>query len=129
MHLPKEAAHNMLEKSNCLLFNQLGDHIAQNGSNSVESLISGTNVGKSDIIKQDLLHDEDGHSFAQLGACLHDAQAKGDDFGGQQEVDYIRRVILHQRTDHTEGGQAQVFERTRFRSGIKKWVKKKRNMR
>ena len=128
MYLPKEAAHNMLEEPNSLLLNQLGDHIAQNGSNSVESLISGTNVGKSDIIKQDLLHNEDGHSFAQLGACLHDTQAKRDDFGGQQEINDIRRVILHQRTDHTEGGQAQVLERARFRSGIKKWVQKKWNM-
>lgn len=118
----------MLEKANSLLFNQLRDHIAQNRSDSVESLVSGANVGKPNIIKQDLLDNEDGNSLAQFRTSLHDAQAERDDFGGQEEVNNVRRVILDQCTDHTEGSQTKVFERTRLRSGIQERVKEKGNV-
>lgn len=118
----------MLEQADGLLFNQLGNHVTQDGTDSVESLISGTDIPKANIIKQDLLHDKDGHRLAQLGARLHDAKAKWDNLSGQQEIDDIRRVILDQSADNTERSETQVFEGSRFGSRVQEWVEEQRYM-
>lgn len=98
-NLPEEASDNMLEKADSLLFNELSDHIAQDGTHSIESLIGSADICKADIVKQDLLNYENGDRFAELGTSFHDAEAEWDDLGGQQEVDHVGGVILHQRAD------------------------------
>lgn len=54
----------MLEKTDCLLFHQLSDHVAQNGANCVESFICRTNVRQPNIIEEDLLNNENRHGLA-----------------------------------------------------------------
>jgi hypothetical protein len=65
----------MLKKSHRLLVNQLSDHVAKNRANGVETLVSLTNVLQAHVVKQYLLDDEDGDSFAELRASLHDTEA------------------------------------------------------
>lgn len=88
-HLPEEAPDHVLEETDCLLLYELIDHIAQHSANSVEALVCLANIGQSDIIKEDLLHNEDRHGLAELGTSLHDTKTKGDDFGCQQEIDNL----------------------------------------
>ena len=126
--IPKEAADDVLEQPHGLLLHQLSDHVAQHGPHGVESLVGGADVGKTNIIQQYLLYNEDGHRLAQLRARLHNAKAERDDLGSEKEVDDIRGVILDQCTDHAQGGEAQVFERARFRSGVEEWVEEKRDV-
>ena len=75
--LPKEAAHDVLKQSSCLLLHELADHVAENRANRIETFIGGTDIVKTVVIEENFLHDEDGHCLAQLGACLHDAKTKG----------------------------------------------------
>lgn len=104
----------MLKKSRRLRLDELGNHIAEDGADGVEALISGANVVEAVIIQQDLLHDEYGHRLAKLGASFHDAQAERDDLGGEEEVDDFGRVILDQGADNTQASQAQILEGARF---------------
>jgi hypothetical protein len=48
--IPKEAAHNVLEQADGLLFHKLVDHVAKYGANSVKALVGLTDVGKTDIV-------------------------------------------------------------------------------
>ncbi len=73
--LPKKAAYDMFEKSCCLLFHQLRNHVAQDCPNSVETLVCSTNVIQSMVIQENLLDDEDCYSLAQLRPGFHDSQA------------------------------------------------------
>lgn len=98
--IPKEAAHNVLEQSDRLLLDQLGDHIAEDSTHSIESLICRTNIRQADVIKKNLLHNENGNGLAKFRSSLHDAETEGNDLGGKEEVNNVRRVILHQGTDH-----------------------------
>ena len=56
----------MLKKSCRLLLHKLRNHIAQYSSNGVEPLVCRADIVQSVVIKEDLLHDEDGHSLAEL---------------------------------------------------------------
>jgi hypothetical protein len=56
----------MLEKADCLLFNKLVDHVAEDGANSVEALISLTDVCEPDIIEEYLLNDKNRNCLTQL---------------------------------------------------------------
>jgi hypothetical protein len=118
----------MLQQSHRLLLNELSHHVAQDGSYRVESFVCSAYVGKTDVVQQNLLHNEDRHSLAQFGTSLHDPKAKRDDLGGKEEVDHIRRVVLDKRTNHAKGSQAQIFEGARLGSGVEERVKEKRNM-
>lgn len=80
----------MLEETDSLLFDQLGDHIAENCADGIEALVGGADVAQTDIVKEYLLNNEDSNGLAQLGAGLHDAETKGNDLGGQEEINYIR---------------------------------------
>lgn len=91
----------MLQKSGCLLFDQLSDHVAQNSSHSIESLICGTNIVESMVVKQDLLNNEDGHGFAQLRTSFHNPQTQRNDLRCEQEVDDIRGIVLNQSSYHS----------------------------
>jgi hypothetical protein len=64
--LPEEATHDVLEQADSLLLHQLVDHVAEYGTDSVEALVSLTDVGKPNVVKEDLLNDEDSHSLAEL---------------------------------------------------------------
>lgn len=77
----------MLEKTDGLLLYKLANHVAEDGTNCVEALVSLTDVRKTNVVEENLLYDEDGYSLAELRACFHDAQAKRDDLGRQEEVD------------------------------------------
>ena len=84
----------MLEKSHGLLVDQLSYHIAKDCADSVESLVSLTDVLQAHGVKQYLLDDEDGYRLAKFRACLHYPQTQWDDFGGQEKVDHFGRIIL-----------------------------------
>lgn len=112
----------MLEQPCSLLLDQLAHHIAENGADGVEPLISGADVVETVIVKKDLLHYKDGDGLAKLGSGLHDAQTEGNDLGGQQEVDDLGRVVLDERANDTKAGEPQVLERTRFGGGIKEGI-------
>ena len=111
---PQEASHNMLEKPNGLLIHKLGNHIAKDGADRIETLVSLADVLKTHVVKQNLLDDEDSNSLAEFRTSLHDAQAKRNDLSGEKEVNNLRRVILDKSTNHAKGGQAKIFEGTRF---------------
>jgi hypothetical protein len=51
LNLPEKAPDHMLEKPNGLLFDQLGDHVAENGAHRVKSFVGMANVSKASIIK------------------------------------------------------------------------------
>lgn len=77
----------MLQQTHRLLFNKLVDHVGKNSSNSVESLVSLTDVLQAEVIEQDLLDDEDSDRLAEFATCFHDAQAERDDLSCEKEVD------------------------------------------
>lgn len=91
---PQEAAHNVLEQSCGLLLNELGYHVAEDSSNSVKSLVGGTDVVETVVIQQNLLDDEDGNSLAELRTGLHDTQTERNDLGGQKKVDDVGGIVL-----------------------------------
>ena len=124
----QEAAHHVLQEPRGLLLDQLSNHIAQNCTDGVEPLVGSANVVQAVVVQQDLLHDEDGDRLAELRAGLHDAQAKGDDLGGKEEVDHLSRVILNQRADNSEGGQAQILERTGLGRRVQEGVEEERDV-
>jgi hypothetical protein len=118
----QEAPNNMLQKTNCLLFYQLIDHVAQNGTNGVEAFICLADVCQSDIVEEYLLHDKNGDGLGELGAGFHDSEAERDNLGGEEEVDDFTRVILDECADDAEGCKTKVFEGSRFGSGIEEGV-------
>lgn len=119
----------MLQQTRSLRLHQLGNHVAKDGSHSIEALVGGADVVETVVIEEDLLDNEDGDGLAKFGAGLHDAQAERDDFGGEQEVDDFRRVVLDKSADDTETGQAQVFERSRLGRSVEEWVQEQRDVR
>lgn len=77
----------MLEQANSLLLHKLIDHVAENSTHGVEALISLADVGKANVVQQDLLDDEDSNSLTELRSSLHDTQAKRDNLSCEEEVD------------------------------------------
>lgn len=90
------APDDMLEQAHSLRLHKLIDHVAQDSANGEEALVGVTDVREPCLVKQNLLHDEDGDSFGELRACLHDAKAEGYNFRGKQEMDHGVVVILLQ---------------------------------
>ncbi len=80
------------------------------------------------IIEENLLHDKDGHGLAQFRPSLHDTQAQGDDLSREEEVDHVRRVVLHQGANDSQGRQAEILEGTRLRGRVQEWVEEERNV-
>lgn len=66
------APHDMLEQPHSLALNQSLNHVAEYCADSVEALIRLANVRQAEIVKEDLLHNEDGHCLGQFRASLHD---------------------------------------------------------
>jgi hypothetical protein len=100
----------MLEQANSLLLHKLIDHVTEDGANSVETLIGLANVCETDIVKENLLNDEDSDSLAKLGTSLHDTQAQRNDLGGQEEVDNLGGVVLDECSNDAKGGESKVLE-------------------
>lgn len=119
----------MLEKSSSLGLDQLGNHIAQDRTDGVEALVSSANVVETIVIKQNLLHNEDGHGLAKLRARLHYAKTERNDLRRQEEVDDVGRIILDQSANNAEAGQSQVFERSRLGRRVEEGIEEQRNMR
>jgi hypothetical protein len=127
-YIPEEAPNNMLKQPSGLGLDKLGNHVAQNSSNCVEALISSANVVEAVIIKEYLLHNEDSHRLAKLGASLHDAQAERDDFSSKEEVNHLRGVILDQGTNNTQAGQTEILEWARLGCGVEEWIEEEGDM-
>jgi hypothetical protein len=51
VYVPKKAPYNVLEQANSLLLHELVNHVAQHGSNSVETLVGLADVGKANVIE------------------------------------------------------------------------------
>ncbi len=118
----------MLEKSDRLLFDKLGHHVAEYGADRVETFIGGTDVGETDVVEKDLLHNKDCHRLAELRSRLHDSKTKRNDLGCKEEVDDVRRIILHQSSDNAKGSQPKVFEGSRFGGRVEEGVEEERDM-
>ncbi len=91
---PQITSNNVLEETNCLCFDQLIDHVAENGSHGVEPFICVADIGQTRFIEEDLLDDKDCDCFGKFGSGLHDAKAKRNNLGRKQEVDDGIVVIL-----------------------------------
>jgi len=112
---PKIATDDVLKESNRLGLDELVDHVAEDGADGEEALVGMTDVGEPGLIEKDLLHDEDRDRLGKFRAGFHDAEAEGDDLCRKEEVyDRVIVILLDESTDDTEGGEAQVFERTCF---------------
>jgi hypothetical protein len=92
----------VLEEANGLLLNQLVDHVAENGADCVETLVGLADVCEPNIVQEDLLYDEDGNSLTEFRTSLHDAQAKGNDLGREEEVNDFGRIVLDKRADYAK---------------------------
>lgn len=124
----QEAAHNVLQEAGRLLLHKLGNHVGEHSANGIESLVGRADVVESAVVEQNLLNNEDGNGLTQFGSSLHDSEAQGDDFGGQQEVDDLGRVILDKSTNDTERGETKVFKGSRLGRGVQEGVEVKRDM-
>ena len=123
------APDDVLEKPDRLALDQLVDHVAKHSADRVEALVRLADVSQPHLVEQDLLDDEDGDRLAQLGPGLHDAKAKGDDLGREEEVDHVRVVILlDERTDHAERGEAEVLEWARLAGRVEERVEEERDV-
>jgi len=121
----KVAPDNVLEQSDSLSLYQLGDHVGQNGPDSVETLVRVTDISQTGLVEQDLLDNEDCHSFRKLRSSFHNPEAKRDDFSGEQEVDYGGVVILLDESAYNpKGCQPEILEGASLRSCIKEGVQK-----
>jgi len=87
-----------------------------------ESVVSLTDVTEARVIKQYLLQNKCGHSFAEFRATLHNAQAQGNYFSGQQKCDDLLLVGLDQGTDHSQRGKPQIFKGPSFAHCVEEWV-------
>lgn len=129
MNLPKEASHNVLKETSSLGLDKLSNHVAQDRTNGVEALIGGADVVEAIVIKQNLLHNEDGHSLAKFGASLHDSQAERDNLGCEEEVDDFRRVVLHECSNDTKARQSEILKWPRLGRRIEERVEEEGDVR
>lgn len=120
---PEVAPDDVLQQSDRTGLLDAADHVAEYGSDCVEALICLADVSEADIVEEDLLYNEDGHSLAELGARLHDAKAEGDDLRRKKECDDLRVVrLLDQRADDTQRGEPKVFEWPGLGRGVQERV-------
>lgn len=127
-HSPQETTDNMLEQSYGLLFDQLSHHIAEDRSNGVKALVGRADIGQANVVQKNLLHDENSHCLAQLRPSLHDTETERDNLGREEEVDHIRGIVLHKRTDHAQRSETEIFERTGFGSRIEEGIQEQRDV-
>jgi hypothetical protein len=119
----------MLQQPNRLLIHQLRNHITQDRPYGIKSLVRLADVLQSHVVEQDLLHDEDGDGLAEFRTGFHDAQAERDDFGGEEEIDYVCAVVFDEGADDAERGEAQIFEGTRFGGCVEEGIEEEGDVR
>ena len=90
---PEVATNDVFEEADRLGLDKLVDHVAEDGADGEKAFVSVTNVGKSGLIEEDLLHDEDCDRLRKFRAGFHDAEAEGDDLCRKEEV-YHRVVVV-----------------------------------
>ena len=68
---------------------------------------------------------EDGYSFTEFRASLHDSQTEGDDLCTEEEVDDIAVVVLfYECSNHSERGETEILEWSGLGSRIEERVEK-----
>ena len=95
----------MLEQTHSLGLDQLVDHVAKDSTNGVEPLVCVADVGQPSLVQKDFLDDENRNGFGQFRARLHDAQAQGNNFRGQEEVNDRGVVILLEGHERQTSGR------------------------
>lgn len=137
----------MLEKTDGLSFDKANDHIAQDRTHGVESLICGADVPQTSVVEQNLLDDEDRNRLGELTAGLHNTEAEWNDLGRQEERNRRGRIvvvtgsstgvhgnagrwlILDQGSNDTQRCKAEIFERTRLGSSVEERIEEQWNVR
>lgn len=121
----------MLEQSHRLGLDQILDHDLQHINDGIEPLVGVANIIQAHLVEQNFLNNKNSDRLGKLGAMLHDPKAQRNDFGGEEEVDHLHVVRrrrgfvpcrLDEGADDPQRGQAEVFERARFRGCIEEWV-------
>ena len=118
----------MFQQANSLLLDELIDHVAENRTDGVETLIGLADIRKANVVKENLLNNEDCNRFAELRASLHDAKAERNDLRGQEEVDHIGGIVFDEGADDAEGSEAQILKWPGFGCSIEERIEKERDM-
>lgn len=100
--VPKKAPDDVLQEPCRLLLNQLVDHVAQNCPHGVEPFVGCAYVVEAIVVQEYLLDDEYSHRLAQFRASLHDPETEGDNFRRQEEINHLRRIILHESANDSQ---------------------------
>ena len=88
------APHDVLEETHCLCLDKLIHHVAEYCADGVKAFVCVAYVREARLVEEDLLNNEDRDCLGEFGSSLHDAQAKGDDFRREQEMNDRVIVIL-----------------------------------
>ena len=113
----------MFQEPNRLLIHQLCDHVREDSSYGIESLVCLADILKSHIVEQYLLNDEDSNRLAELRTCLHNTEAQGNDLGSE-----VGAVVLDKRANHPKRGKSKIFEGSRFGGRVEEGVKEEGNV-
>lgn len=137
----------MLQETDGLSFDKANDHVTQDCSHSVESLIGSADVSQTSVIEQNLLDDEDGHGLGELTAGFHDSETEWNDLSRQEERDCRgrivcvtrssigvhrntgRRLILDQGTNDTQRGKSEILKWSRLGRGVEEGIEEQWNVR
>lgn len=111
-----------------MLLNQLSNHIAEDRTDCVETLIGRTDVVETIVVEQNLLNNENRDRLAELAARLHNTQAQRDDLRRKEEVDNFARVVLHQCANNTQRSESEIFERSRLGRRVEERVEEEGDM-
>jgi hypothetical protein len=87
----------VFQQPNRLCLYKLIDHVAQHSTNRIEPFVGVTYVRQAGLIQKNLLDDENGNCFGELGASFHYAQTKWDYLGRKEEMNNSVVVILLER--------------------------------
>lgn len=97
---PQVASDDVLQQPDRSGLLDAADHVGEDCSHCIEALVRLTDVSKANVVKQDLLYDEDGDGLAELRSGFHDSQTEGNNFRRQEEGDDLRIVrLLDQSSD------------------------------
>lgn len=91
---PEVATDDVFEESDRLGFDELVDHVAEDGTDGEKAFVSVTDIGEPGLVEEDLLHDEDRDGLREFRAGFHDAEAEGDDLCRKEKVDHRVVIVL-----------------------------------
>jgi hypothetical protein len=101
----------VFEESDRLRLDELVDHVAKDGADGEEALIGVTNIREPSLIEENLLHDKNRYRLGKFRTGLHDAEAEGNDLGGEKEVYYSVVVILLRWEESEKADQKATSKR------------------